>query len=58
MPYREVARCHSAPHTVTPFVAVIYLTPVPLIRMTKSSWFASSGIHANAICRPSGDQVG
>ena len=34
MPYRDEARCQSAPHSVTPFVAVICLTPVPLLRMT------------------------
>jgi hypothetical protein len=42
MPYGDEARCHSAHHSVTPFVAVICLTPVPLLRMTESSWFSGT----------------
>jgi hypothetical protein len=35
----------SGPHSVRPCGAVICLTAVPLRRITKTSWFALSGIH-------------
>jgi len=36
MPYRDEARCHRAPHSVTPFVGVSWLTSVPLLRTASS----------------------
>jgi hypothetical protein len=35
MPYRDEARCHSAPHSVTPFVAVRCLRSVLSLALKK-----------------------